>query len=424
MNHVHISPYNTFTRSSDPVRASAYFANRSRPSGGLTKALCCLGMMLPVPVASASDVAPSAIIAGRYVAPDGSLKENVAIILADGKIQRIVRASETEGLDGVADRSDAVVCPGLVDVMSQVGAYKNAIETTHAIDPGASAVDSVDLDHRDFRAALSAGITTVAITPSYNNLVGGASVVVKTATAAEDQDSHDGRIIRREGPLLFALGSSVWEYDRAPTSRVGSLAMMREALAVAAAGSGHERLGRFVRGDYDGLVVCEEAMDVSSALRTFSGQHDNISVAYTGDVHELVEELKGACRAVVVGPYDFSMSYRTLSAASAYAADGVAIAFAGGLPSRSADSLRTTAALAVEHGLAPRPARNAMSLIPARVAGVSDRVGAIAPGLDADLVVFSGDPLRLDSRLLEVYINGKRVYHSEQRLANSHGGNP
>jgi imidazolonepropionase-like amidohydrolase len=50
----------------------------------------------------------------------------------------------------------------------------------------------------------------------------------------------------------------------------------------------------------------------------------------------------------------------------------------------------------------------------AEVAGVADRVGAIRPGADADLVVFSDDPLRLDSRVLEVYVDGVRVFGSEQ----------
>jgi imidazolonepropionase-like amidohydrolase len=65
-----------------------------------------------------------------------------------------------------------------------------------------------------------------------------------------------------------------------------------------------------------------------------------------------------------------------------------------------------------------------MTAVPAKVAGVSERVGTIAPGKDADLVVFSKDPLRLDAKVLEVYVRGVRVYcaaHQEKFLA---GGCP
>ena len=51
-----------------------------------------------------------------------------------------------------------------------------------------------------------------------------------------------------------------------------------------------------------------------------------------------------------------------------------------------------------------------MTILPAIAAGVSDRVGSIYKGLDADFVVFSDDPLRLDAQVLEVYVSGVRVY--------------
>ena len=61
----------------------------------------------------------------------------------------------------------------------------------------------------------------------------------------------------------------------------------------------------------------------------------------------------------------------------------------------------------------PAAARRAMTITPARVAGVDDRVGAIRAGMDADFVVFSDDPLRLDSAVLAVYVDGLRVYHAD-----------
>ncbi|MCH7807745.1 MAG: amidohydrolase family protein [Planctomycetes bacterium] len=367
-----------------------------------------LAFTLLVP-ALASAQEPAAIITGRYVAPDGTLQPGAAILLSGGKIQSIVPADSYDKETNVVRHPNAVLCPGLIDVRSQIGASENLIETTNAIDPGASAIDSLDRHHRDFRAALRAGITTVMLTPSPNNLISGAAAIVKTARASKGEDDA---ILVKHGPLMFALGSSVWSYDRAPTSRVGSLAMLRAALDDAAGGRGHERLQAFAKGRIEGVVVCEEAMDVSAALRTFAQRRLSVAIAHTSDVHDLGEELVRLCHAVIVGPYTFEDSPRKLSTAAAWSSAGVPVIFTAQMPEHAADALRITAALAVRYGMDPAKARRAITGLPAIVTGVPKRIGSIKEGMDADLVVFSDDPLQLDARVLEVYIDGVRVYRA------------
>ncbi len=369
--------------------------------------------------ASASAQKPDAIMAGRYVAPDGTIKTDTAIVLDRGKIHVTVARDVYTKTDNIVAYPNAVVCPGLIDVRSRIGAHDNLTETAHAIDPAASAIDSLDLTHRDFRAAVEAGITAVMLSPTENNLVSGVAATVKTARV-----SGDDPVLRGDGPLMFAVGSTVFSEDRAPTSRIGSAAMLREALDEAKAGRGHERMRLFSAGSLEGLVVCEDPMDVSAALRTLANGRPSIAIVHTSDAHDLAPELARGSRAVVVGPYAFGMSPRTLSTAGVYAAAGVPVVFAGGTPEASVGSLRTTAALAVRYGMDSAKARRAMTVLPATLAGVSERVGAIHPGLDADLVVFSDDPLRLDARVLDVYIKGVRVYHADVRADQTTGETP
>ncbi len=355
--------------------------------------------------AAGSIMRPSVIVAGRYVAPDGTLQANVAIVLVDGKIQSVAPAERYAGAKDIVRHSDGVVCPGLIDLRSSIGAHGKAVEQALAVDPAASAIDSLDRDHRDFRSAVRAGITTAVLTPAKNNLISGSAAVVKTAGL-----DGPGLVLRDDGPLMLALGPSVWQYDRAPTSRIGSLAMLRDTLDLARKGGGHERIAAFVHGKLNGIVACDEPMDVSAAVRSLSDIAGSISIAHTGDAHELTAEIAGSGRNVVIGPYSLDMSRRTLSGAAAFASAGVPVAFAAAMPEHAGDALRITAALAVRHGLDPAEARRAMTATAAVVAGVGDRVGAVRAGLDADLVVFSDDPLRLDSRVLEVYVDGGRVY--------------
>ena len=70
----------------------------------------------------------------------------------------------------------------------------------------------------------------------------------------------------------------------------------------------------------------------------------------------------------------------------------------------------------------PAKARRALTAVPAEVTGLTGRIGAIAPGNDADLIVFSGDPLRLDATVQEIYVKGVRVYTPATK-ERSAGGN-
>ena len=371
-------------------------------------------MAIGVFVPSSRAQQPSAIIAGRYVAPDGQLKDAAVIVLAGGHINSVRPTEEMKAGRGVDRYPGAVVCPGLIDVYSKLGATGSNIETAYAVDPGTSAIDLVDRTHNDFRDALEAGITTVLIAPSPNNLISGAAAVVKTAgleqRGGSPMQSLPGLVLRDDGPLMFALGSSVLNPNRPPTSRLGSLAVLRDALEGASTGQRHNRVTAFVEGRLDGLVVCETPMDVDAALRTLDVKRQRFALIHTSDAQELADDLRGGVTAVVVGPYGMSTAPRTLATAGVLSAAGVPIAFAGNAPTHPAGGLRLTAALAVRYGMDPAAARRAMTTTAAEVAGVAQRVGAIRAGLDADMVVFSDDPLRLDARVLAVYVAGVRVY--------------
>lgn len=360
-------------------------------------------------VSAANAQAPSAIVAGRYVAPDGTLKANAAILLADGKITAVKAADQVGGGDGVVHYPNAVVSPGLIDLRSSIGSHGQTNESISAIDPDVNAIDAIDWHHRDFKTAVTAGVTTAMISPATVNLVAGAATVVKT-------DASNPTVLRREGALVLSLGPSVWRHDREPTSRSGSLTLLRDAFDAARRAEGPRRLAAMVKGGMDSIVSCENAMDVSAALRLFADTAGPNAIIYTGDEHDLADELTGRGTAMVVGPYAFESRPRVLALAGALSGRGVPVALAGQTPEQGRDSLRMTAALAVRYGMEPAAARRAITAVAAKVAGVAQRVGTIEAGKDADLVVFSGDPLRLDSRVLAVYVNGVRVYANHEAL--------
>ncbi len=349
------------------------------------------------------------IIADRAVAADGTLVPTGAIVISGGKIERLATSADAAQLKEAQQvyrgGSGAVLCPGLIDLRSSLGAFNNNVDRTHPIDPALSVLEAIDPADPALATALAAGITAALITPADNKVVAGTAATVRTF-------APDGRldVLRADGPLVLCLGPSVFNTDREPTSRPGALFLLREALTQAKAGKGDTRLADLLAGKQSAIAVCAAGEDVTAMIRTLAEYHVVPAIVHTPDLVDTVADIKSAGAAVIAGPYSFSSSPRSLAGPAAAAAAGLDLAFAAGTPANEAASLRVCAALAVRYGMDAAAARRAMTSTAARIARVDDRVGAVKPGLDADLVLFSGDPLRLDSRVLEVYIKGQRVY--------------
>ena len=352
------------------------------------------------------------ISAGRVVLPDGTLSAGTTVVVRNGRIKSLQAAPKKPEGAGPSLTSDTVLCPGLIDVLSTIGTDGWSTATMRLVDPEADAIDALDPHDPTFQDALHAGITTVMVAPAAGNLVAGTAVSVRTFVPDGKLD-----VLRRDGPFLFGFGQGVWRSDRAPTSRGGAFAQLRRLIEQAEQGKGSQPVREAILGKRDALFACSNAVDLD-VVRNALGQRANQFVfAHTSDLIDVASDLKGQKRPVVVGPYTFTSSRRVLLGAAKLAESGVEVALSGGTSQAAADSLRTTASLAVRHGMEPATARRAMTVMPAKVAGIDRRVGSIAPGRDADLVLFSKDPLRLDAVVLEVYIKGVRVYAAQNQAA-------
>jgi imidazolonepropionase-like amidohydrolase len=355
---------------------------------------------------TAAAVEPGAtVLVGDWVLrPDGSLGKDLGVVIRDGKVRRLVKADEA-GSTTHHLPPGAVVCPGMLDLFSYAGAVGQTVEISQLIDPDASPLNVLDPGHPDFRSALTSGITAVMVSPTPANLVNGVGVCVRTYIADGQLD-----VLRDNGPLILAFGEGVWRSDRAPTSRAGTIRRFRELLDQAREGAAHPRVNAVLGGQLDALIVCPSGSDVGLLERSLGKDAEHFGMVHTLDAVDSADRLRDFGLPVVIGPYSMASSRRVLLGATALTNGGIEVAFRGGFPEAPPEALRLTASLAVRHGMAPQVARRALTVGPAMVAGVADRVGAIAPGKDADLVVYSADPLRMDARVLEVYVKGVRVF--------------
>ena len=268
----------------------------------------------------------------RVLLPDGALAEGLAVVISEGQIRRVTDASEAE-LPGVKRLPAAsVLSPGLIDVGSSIGSYLQNVETARKLDPEASARDAVDALHRSLQLALKSGITAAMVCPSPRNVVSGRAATFSTAAP-----NGELRVLRDDGPMVFALADLVLRSDRAPTSRGGARHLLRDALAVARAGQGPPPLKSFVEGRIPGLVFCDAEPDVRAALELFDEVGRVAHVFYSpsakiGSVRAYAAEVAKRNALAIIGPFDFTSDEPGLRAPGVLDQAGVRVAFSGGLP--------------------------------------------------------------------------------------------
>jgi imidazolonepropionase-like amidohydrolase len=129
-------------------------------------------------------------------------------------------------------------------------------------------------------------------------------------------------------------------------------------------------------------------------------------------IHVVAAEL-GKAKAKVVIPPALTTLPNTqvkLNPAAILAASGVEVSFGVGSSLGEARKVFFDLMELVRAGLSPAAAIEGVTLSPARLLGVDQRVGSIEAGKDANLILFSGDPLEPTSSLLAVWLEGKKVH--------------
>jgi imidazolonepropionase-like amidohydrolase len=299
--------------------------------------------------------------------------------------------------EGVIVREHAGdVAPGWIALHDQSGGDGELIDTARVVLPEARVRAAFDPAHSDFAALVAEGITSIVLASPAEALVPGQTTVVKTAGMVVLRDPAHLQLTFSEGGL---------EFGRFPTSYGGAVAEL-DARMTAGQGS----FGQARRGELPVLLAATEKHEILRALEFATRYELKGALIGAPKAGELLQRVQASGLAIVWQSYDVGLAKRDLDALAALAAGGVPFGFALGAPERHPASLRLGAAAALRAGVARDVAMRALSSTAASIAGVSDRVGRIAAGLDADVVLWSGDPLELTSSVQAVYIDGGVVH--------------
>lgn len=384
-----------------------------------------------------------AISGGRVVPIEGEPIEGGTVLITDGKIAAVGGPDfmPPPGSEYVNAKGKWVL-PGLIDAHTHLGAREegegwagtDTNELTGPVQAHVRVLDAINPADEGFRDAIAGGVLAAGVTPGSSNPIGGQTVAIRCWG-----QTVDDMVLRSPAGMKSALGENPKRVlgDRRvnPSSRLGTAAAIRGALVEAAnfVAKEHQELSSertgvtrvrdlklealacVLRREIPWRQHCHRADDIATALRLAAEFGYDLVLDHGTEGYLIAAKIAAAGVPVVTGPLITSRSKvelrnRTLANPGLLAAAGVTVSIATDHPVVPVHLLIVQAALAVKEGLDPGAALRAVTINPARVLRIADRLGSLAPGKDADLVIWSGDPLDVMSRVEAAYIAGREVY--------------
>ncbi len=382
---------------------------------------------------------------GNVVSMEGADYPNGYLIIKEGKIAEVgpmeALSLPESAFDTVYDAADRTVLPGFVDAHCHVGLFGEGLgaegedgnEDTDPITPQLRAIDGINPFDEAFFHARHAGVTTVVTGPGSANVLAGEFAALKTMGVCVDD-----MVVRAPVAQKMALGENpkmvYGGKEHAPATRMATAALIRETLQKAFRyqrdlqayrndPEGHdepeldmklESLLPVVRREIPLKVHAHRADDIFTALRIAREFQVKITLEHCTEGYLIADAVRAAGVPVSLGPTLGNKSKPELQNLSfeiyrVFGEKGIPFAITTDHPEIPIQFLPLCAALAVRSGLDRRTALEAITIVPARNAGIADRVGSLKAGKDADVVVVEGDILALDGRVAQVWIDGKAV---------------
>ncbi len=338
------------------------------------------------------------------------------------------------GLGEVLDANGAHVTPGYIDAHCHLGVFGVGLgfegddgnECTDPITPHLRALDGLNPMDKCFQEAREGGVTTVVTGPGSANPIGGQMLCLKTdGKVAEDM------VVVEPLAMKMATGENpkrvYHERKESPTTRMTTAALMRGALKKAEDYADKLNQGEKVdfdqkleallpglRGELPVHIHAHQANDIATALRVAKEFHLECVIVHGTEGSLIAEEIAKAGVPVITGPSLTDRSKPELRNSSLtnpalLAKAGVKGAICTDHPVIPIQYLPLCAALAVRGGMTSEEALAAITLNPAEILGLADRLGSLTVGKDADIVVTPHHPFSAMRVPSMVILNGKRV---------------
>ena len=391
-----------------------------------------------------------AIRGGTVLPISGPAIPNGTVLIRGSRIAAVGANVTVPAGAEIVDARGKFEMPGVVDAASTIGIEASDLNESDPVTPGLRAFESYN-PYGTFGAgkpgplrntdALSGGVTTMYLSPADASLIGGQGFIVKSAGA-----NLDALVVRDPAAMDMALGTppkaAARGRNRDPYTRMAEVAMIRQALIKATEYQrnrlqtptlprdlGMEALGRLLKREFPARIQANSATDIRAALRL--GQEFGVDVVIDGGAGawEVKDDLAARRIPVVLGqvshpyvsneeipdkgdypPVDERLAGRLTGAGIPTAIATFSRAFGSLAPSGTGKWLLIDAAIAAGYGMSEADVLKAVTLVPAGILGIADRIGSLEAGKDADVIILDGPPLSVKTWVQRAYVNGELVY--------------
>lgn len=362
------------------------------------------------------------------------------LLIDAGKIAAIGETVEVPAGCEVYDAQGCLVTPGFIDAHTHIGLHEEAVrwegadynESTHPVTPEMRAVDAINPNDEAFAVALSGGVTTAITGPGSANVIGGTFCALKLHGSCVDD-----MLLRPAVAMKIAMGENPkgcygQNGKKAPMTRMAIAALLRGTLAKAKkyaadieAAQAEDKPAPFdfqmeamlpvIRREIPLKAHAHRADDILTVLRICREFDVDVTLDHVTEGHLIVDKLVEANKPVLVGPSfgsksKFELKEKSFATPGILHKAGLEVCIITDAPVIPLNYLPLCAGLAIREGLEEDAAWRAITINPAKVAGIADRVGSLEVGKDADLAVFDGDPLRdIQARARQVFVDGEPV---------------
>ena len=362
------------------------------------------------------------------------------LLIDAGKIVAIGETVDAPAGCEVIDAAGKLVCPGFIDAHTHIGLHEEAVrwegadynEMSNPVTPEMRAIDAINPNDEAFEVALRGGVTTAITGPGSANVIGGTFCAIKL-----HGDNVDDMILRPAVAMKIAMGENPkgcygQNGKKLPITRMGVAALLRGTLAKAkkyaadvAAAEAEGKPAPFdfqmeamlpvIRREIPLKAHAHRADDILTVLRVCREFDVDVTLDHVTEGHLIVDKLVDAGKPVLVGPSlgsksKFELKEKSFATPGILHKAGLEVCIITDAPVIPLNYLPLCAGLAIREGLDEDAAWRAITINPARVAGIADRVGSLEPGKDADLAIWSGNPLRdIQAQAVQVLVDGEVV---------------
>lgn len=363
----------------------------------------------------------------------------VCDVLTDGK--KIVAVGQGLSADGakVIDCTGKTVLPGLIDSHCHIGLFGTAMgergvdgnENTSPNTPELRGIDGLNPFDPEFEHSYTHGVTCVSTGPGSANPICGQFVTMKTYGK-----TLDDMIVKEPSSMKMAFGENPKSAHNksAPVTRMATAAIIREALFKAkryaedkkrAEKEGKplppfdmklEALVPVVEGRLPVKAHAHRADDILTALRIAKEFNLDMSIEHCSDGHMIPDQLSNA-NGVIIGPllgfpHKLEVVNQSPKAGRIFYEHGVKFAIMSDLPATHTSDILLEAGACIREGLPVMEALKALTISPAEILKIADRTGSFAPEKDADIAVFTANPVEnVDAVCVLTMIEGEIVHN-------------